>query len=369
MRIPVAQPSITAREIEACKDAVASGWVSQGKRVEEFEELIAVRHGKKYGIACNSGTSALHLALAALNIGPGDFVVCPTMTMVAVPNAARFVGAIPVFIDSESITGNMDQDKAVDALHRFHAKAVIAPHLYGVPACVEKLPPEILIEDCAESHYASHSNGRPVGSIGTLACFSFYANKIVCTGEGGIVLTDHDDVAHRLRALRSHAFSEHEHFHHQELAFGYRMTDLQAALGIAQHYRHAELLKRREDLARQYLQRLEAFDWISVQSHPRGSVWWVMPLLIEDDAPVSRDELRERFSEADIETRTWFKPMHQQPHLSMFSGSESFPIAEGLYRRGIYLPLYPDLTEAELDRILDVIDKAHANRSRAATKF
>lgn len=353
--IPVAKPSLSSAEVKAVAKTVRDGWISQGPRVAEFEQVFAEAHGKKFGVACNSGTSALQLAMAVKDIGPGDKVLCPTMSMVACPNAILYVGAEPVFVDSSPLTGLADLSEVTAKIGM--CEAALAVHLYGLPSAVHRIVDRsLLIEDCAESHYArfpSDYGGGPVGSAGDLACFSFYANKIIACGEGGMVLTDCPDQAERLRTLRAHAFTPGEHFSHRGLAYGYRMCDMQAALGLAQHRRRTELLSRRQEIAERYLDRLSDVHWIIPQPHTRGSVWWVFPILLA--APRQRDRLRVHLARAGVETRTWFKPMHLQPHLRQFATGEQFPVAEDLYNRGLYLPLYPDLRDEDVDCICEVV--------------
>ena len=223
--VPVAAPTIGVEEIEAVVETMRSGWISQGPKVKTFEAMFAAAHDRRFGVACNSGTTALRLSLAAMDIGMGDVVVCPTMTMVAVPNSIIEARGVPHFVDSEPTTGNMDPMLLLDAIRRHRPKAVVYAHLYGVPGNLEPVPEEILIEDCSEAHYG-RCGDKSVGSSGAMATFSFYANKIITTGEGGMVITDDPVKVQRLVALRSHAFTEGDHFCHQELAFGFRLTDI-----------------------------------------------------------------------------------------------------------------------------------------------
>lgn len=357
-RIPVARPTIGEAEAEAAKRAILAGWVSGGPRVEEFERVFAQAHGKKYGVACNSGTSALHLALAAFDIGPGDEVVVPVLAMAAVANAVLYCGARPVFVDSQGGDGNADGSWLADRrIAGPRVKAAIAAHLYGVPAvgflraCRKHLPGAVVIEDCAEAHYAA-IDGEPAGSFGTVSCWSFYGNKIVTTGEGGMVSTNDANMAERLRSLRAHAFTPGDHFHHQSLAFGYRMTEMAAAVGLVQHARRQELLARRKELARRYFAQLQGLAWATFPERTFESAWWVFPVL----APHRefRDRLRARLANAGVETRTYFVPLHRQPHLRKYATCD-YPAAESLSARGFYLPLYPDLTDDDVDYICEML--------------
>lgn len=356
--IPVAKPSLGETEARAAYQAVRSGWISQGPIVERFEQAIAAAHGKRFGVACNSGTTALHLALKAADVGPGDEVVLPSLTMVACANAVLYCGATPRFVDSEPMTGNADPAQLQRALSR-RTKAIIAPHLYGVPAiafieAAQALAPQAtIIEDCAECHYGAAGN-RPVGSFGRLATFSFYANKIIASGEGGMVLVDCERTARRLRSLRSHAFSPETHFCHEELAFGVRYTDLQAAVALVQHERRQELLARREAIARRYRERLAGLKAIELPKRTSGSAWWVFPLLARDrDA---RDGLRSRLAEAGVETRSYFIPLHRQKHLQQFATDE-YPVADRLSDSGLYLPLWTDMTDDDVDYVAGIVNR------------
>jgi len=355
--LPVAKPSLGDAEARAAYEAVRSGWISQGPIVERFERAMAKSHGKRRGVACNSGTTALHLALKAADVGPGDEVVLPALTMVACANAVLYCGAEPRFVDSELTTGNADPAQLQRAISR-RTKAIIAPHLYGVPAiafieAARTLAPQAtIVEDCAECHYAMHGN-RPVGSFGRLATFSFYANKIIAGGEGGMVLVDCERTARRLRSLRSHAFSPETHFCHEELAFGVRYTDLQAAVALVQHERRQELLARREAIARRYLEQLTGRHAIELPARTSGSAWWVFPLLARDRN--ARDLLRGRLAEAGVETRSYFIPLHQQKHLRQYA-TDAYPVAEQLADRGLYLPLWPDMTDEEVDYVAAVLE-------------
>ncbi|HEV3004239.1 MAG TPA: DegT/DnrJ/EryC1/StrS family aminotransferase [Pirellulales bacterium] len=359
--IPVARPSLTALEADAVRACILAGWVSGGPKVREFEAAFAATHSRGHGVACNSGTTALHLALAALDIGPGDTVIVPTLTMVAVANAVLCCGAMPRFVDSEPATGNADWAQIVAACKSQAAKAVIVPHLYGVP--LEFHPADVplpVIEDCAESHFAAFSDGSPVGSRGRLATWSFYGNKIVTCGEGGLVATDEPRMAERLRSLRAHAFTPGNHFHHQELAYGYRMTEMAAAVGLAQYARRAELTSRRAAIFKRYVQRLQTADWLEFQSRTPGSAHWVMPVLADSEA--RRDAARWALASAGVETRTYFVPLPWQPHLRRFA-TQRYPVADDLSRRGMYLPLFPDMTDDDVDYVCQTLRQERSQES------
>lgn len=357
-QIPVARPSLGPSEADAASRAILSGWASAGPQVAEFERAFAAAHGKQFGVACNSGTTALHLALASLDVGPGDEVIVPALTMTAVANAVLYCGAAPVFVDSLPGDGNPDPAWLADSrVVGASAKAVIVPHLYGVPAAAllracRKLPPRVtVIEDCAEAHYA-RINGQPVGSFGALACWSFYGNKIVTTGEGGMVCVNDERAAERLRSLRAHAFTPGDHFRHQSLAFGYRMTEMSAAVGLVQHGRRQSFMARRREIARRYFEHLRGLPWTAFPERTFESAWWVFPVL----APHRdfRDRVRAKLADAGVETRTYFVPLHRQPHLRKYAARE-YPVADSLAARGFYLPLYPELADDDVDYICQTL--------------
>lgn len=370
--IPVAVPKLDHGEAEAVADCVRRGWISQGPRVAEFEREFAASHGKAHGVACHSGTAALNLALAAAGIAKHERVVCPTLTMVAVPNAIRYVDAIPVFVDSEPWTGNMDPELTLHAIRETRARAVIVPHLYGAPAEAaiaiagefKDCSSPILIEDCAEAHYATDANGDPVGTHSRFATFSFYSNKIICCGEGGMAITNSEPAANALRSLRAHAFSPETHFTHTGLAYGDRMTDMQAAVGLVQHRNRGSILRHRDRLAFHYYQNIpDRFLWgrdpcVHSGTNPPKSreVWWVMP--IRTKSRDERDELRNLLAQNGIETRTFFVPMHRQVHLKQHAFGQSFPTADRLADEGLYLPLHCMMDLDDVDYICSAIKRS-----------
>lgn len=357
-RVPVARPSICDVEANAVRDALLSGWVSGGPAVERFENDFAALIGKRFGVSCGSGTQALHLALIAAGVGPGDEVILPTLTMIACANAVLYCGATPVFVDSREGDGNADERWLEDCrIANARTKAVIAVHLYGVPCeaflagCRKHIPHAVVIEDCAEAHFASAS-GRPVGSLGNLSCWSFYGNKQITTGEGGIVCCNDEQTANRLRSLRAHAFSPDTHFHHQELAFGYRMTEMQGALGLAQLSRRHEFIARRKAIAHRYIDHLKGISWLRITDRTFESSWWVFPVVCAN--PTLKDKLRSALADAGVETRSFFYPMHKQNHLMRYA-THQYPVADVLGARGLYLPLYFDMTDDDVDYVCQIV--------------
>ncbi len=357
--IPVSSPQLGPTEEVGLAECVRRNWISCGPECAAFEREFATAHGKAYGVACTSGTVALKLALALHDIGPGDTVLVPAHTMVAVANAVLYRGAIPRFVDSNEDFTGLDVNHLDSQLRSHKPAAVIVAHLYGNPdddavklVCDNDV---VLIEDCAEAHYARFADGRPVGSDADAATFSFYANKIIATGEGGMVLVDDAKLAEKLDALRSHAFTPGNHFHHQFLAYGERMTDLQATVGRAQHARKDEFIRRRDAIANRYDLRLEhVFASGRLRSWyvgPNG-VWWVYPVIAE--SKIERDGLRVRLADCGVETRTFFYPLHLQPHLAKYAEGR-FPNAENAGECGLYMPLHAGMTDEEVDYICDLV--------------
>lgn len=370
--IPVSATSLDGREAEYLAECIRSNWISSGGPfVSKFEKAFARAAGCPFGVATNSGTSALHLALAALGVGPGDEVVMPALTMIATANAAVYTGARPVLVDSEPRTGNIDPSRIAEKITP-RTRAIVPVHLYGNPVSIDPIRRLAdargipVVEDAAEAHGARIGR-RPAGSLGAAACFSFYGNKIVTTGEGGMVTTSDASLARRLRLLRGHAFSPERHFWHASLGFNYRMTNLQAAVGLAQTERLGELVRARRDAARIYREHLEDVRGLVLPEERRGvfPVFWMFAIRVRPDFGMSRDALRAFLAARGIETRGFFVPIHAQPlYFRSFRG-ERYPVAEEMSRTGLYLPSSALLTEAEIARIAAAVREAGAgSRSR-----
>jgi perosamine synthetase len=363
--IPVSDPRLDGNELRYVTQCIQSNWISSaGRFVREFEEAFAAAVGCRYGVACANGTTALHLALATLGIGPGDEVIIPTFTMIATANAVRYTGAMPVLVDAERETWNLDPaELAAKVTPR--TRGILLVHTYGHPADLDPILELAarrglwVVEDAAEAHGARYRD-RPTGSLGRAASFSFYANKIITTGEGGMVTTNDAEVARLARRLRDHAFSDERHFWHKYLGFNYRMTNLQAAVGLAQTERLQELVEIHRVNAARYTARLSKIPGLTlpVERPWARNVYWMYGVLVEDAFEISRDELRGRLARHGIETRTFFIPIHFQPiYYETFKG-QRYPVAEDLCRRGLYLPSGATLTEAEIDYIAEMVAKA-----------
>jgi len=359
--IPVCEPKLNGNEFRYVARCLETNWISStGNNIEQFEKKFARCCGARYGISCTSGTTALHLALATLGIGKGDEVIIPTFTMIATANAVTYTGATPVLVDAEPDTWNIDPEKIEEKITE-RTRAVIVVHTYGHPADMDKILSVAkkyhlyVVEDAAEAHGAEYK-GKKIGSIGNIACFSFYANKIITTGEGGMLTTNDKKIAEVARELRSHAFSKERHFWHQYVGYNYRMTNLQAAIGLAQVERFDEFVQLRIGHARLYNSMLKGIKGIILppQTKDVKNVYWMYSILIEDELGISRDELRGGLAERGVETRTFFIPVHLQP-IYFRRYPQRFPIAEELCRKGMYLPSASSLTEEEINYVVKSI--------------
>jgi len=362
--IPVCEPLLGKKEIEYVLDCLKTNWISsKGRYIEEFEEKFAHYCGRKYGISTTSGTTALHLALASLGIGPGDEVILPAFTMIATAFAVVYTGAKPVLVDAEPGTWNIDVNRIEEKITK-KTKAVMPVHIYGHPCNMDpilELAKEhnlYVIEDAAEAHGAEYK-GKKAGGIGDIGCFSFYGNKIITTGEGGMVITDNEEIAERARALKDLAFSGGRRYLHTALGFNFRMTNIQAAIGLAQFERIDELAEMRRRNARRYNSYLKNIKGITLPPEKKWAknVYWMYSILIEDEFGVGRTELMDRLMKKGIDTRTFFIPMHEQPvfqKMGLFQG-ESYPVAEEISRKGMYLPSSSGLKEEEIRYIYEAI--------------
>ena len=365
--IPIAEPWLGARERLLLKECAQSGWVSsKGRFVGEFERLFGGYCGVKYGVTTSSGTSALHLALACLNIGPGDEVIVPTLSFIGTANPVRYCGAIPVFVDSLPDTGNLDPaevEKAVTA----RTRAIIAVHLYGHAARMDELLTIAarhglhVIEDACEAHGAEYK-GAKLGSLGTIGCFSFYGNKIVTTGEGGMLVTNNRSIAERAQLLRDHGMSKQRRYWHAQVGFNYRMTNLQAALGVAQMERIEQVIERKRVNARIYRSLLDGVHGITLPQEASWAkhVYWLYTVLIEDRFKISRGRVMKELALSGIETRPVFYPITNMPPYRN-GRPRRFAVAEKISRQGLSLPSSPLLKPEGIRRVCDVLRKLGGN--------
>lgn len=358
--LPVAEPSIGEKEWQYVSECILSGWVSStGKFVTQFEKLFADFCQAKHAITTSSGTTALHLALLAADIGPGDEVLVPTLTFIATANAVTYTGAKPVFVDSEPATWNIDPAK-IEASITSRTKAIIPVHLYGHPAdmgTIKKICKKrnlILIEDAAEAHGAQY-DGAPVGGLGDLGIFSFFGNKIMTTGEGGMVVTNNDEYAAKIRVLRDHGMDKNKRYWHPVLGYNYRLTNVQAALGVAQVEKIEQILAKKRANAKLYSEKLLNVAGVTLPGEMfyAKNVYWLYSILInESEFGLTRDMLMKKLQERGIETRQLFYPVHSQP---IYATGESFPVAENISRCGLSLPSSVKLTEKSICEIAETI--------------
>ncbi len=362
--IPVNEPLLTESDLASVNEALRSGWISgAGPHIDAFEQRWAAYCGRKHGVAVANGSMALQLAISLLDLGPGDEVILPAFTIISCAWPIVLAGATPVLVDSDPRTWTMDVDKVRQKISA-RTRAIMPVHIYGNPVDMQPLLKLAshwglhVIEDAAEAHGADYRSQR-IGSFGTASCFSFYANKLVTTGEGGMVLVDDDALAERARRLRNLGFGPGRRFLHEDIGFNFRLTNLQAALGLAQVDRIAEIVERKRAMGRAYTQRLSEVDGLELQVEQAWShsVYWMYGVLVRESTGLDAAELAARLLEQGIETRPFFLGMHEQPVLrqrGLFKG-ETYPVTERLARQGLYLPSGLGLTEAHIDRVCEAV--------------
>ena len=356
--IPVAHPLFVGNEKKYVNECLDEVWISSaGKFIGEFERQFAAYCGVKEAISTNNGTSALHLALQSLGVGPGDEVIVPTLTYIATANAVRYCGATPVFVDSEPRTMNLDP-AAIEEKISPRTRGIIPVHLYGHPAEMDRIL-EIaerhglfVLEDAAESHGALY-RGNKTGSLGTAATFSFFGNKIITTGEGGMVTTQDSELAARMRLLRGQGMDPQRRYWFPIIGNNFRMTNIEAAIGLAQLERIDDHLEARQRVARWYdaqLARLAEFIEIPAVQPWAHHSYWIYTILLREADQADRDEAIRALAAAGIETRPVFYPMHIMPPYR--EPGSSYPVAESCSRRGLHLPTHGLLTEENIDYIV-----------------
>lgn len=361
-RVQIAAPDLDGNEAKYVAECMTTTWISSaGRFISEFEQKFADFCGVEHAIATNNGTTALHLALTALGVEPGDEVIIPTLTYIATANAVRYCGATPVLADSEPLAMTIDVDEVRRKITP-RTKAIIPVHIYGCAAQMSPLNDLAaeydlaVLEDAAEAHGAS-SGGRPVGSLGTCAAFSFFGNKIISTGEGGAVTTDDPALAERLRLLRGQGMDPDRRYWFPIVGFNYRMTNIAAAIGVAQLEGIERKIKRRKDIAVYYDALLADNPRVVTPREPpwSQSVNWLYTVLLDVPSADARDEVIARMAADGIETRPVFYPMHQMP--PYFEADANYPVADSLARRGLSLPTHTQLTEDDIDRICDRLSR------------
>jgi len=359
--IPVWEPVLDGNEKRYVLDCLETNWISSlGSYITRFEETMARWCGVPHAVACSSCTTGLHLALTALGIGPGDEVLIPDFTLIVSANTVIQAGARPVLVDADPKTWCIDPAK-IEAKVGPRSRAIMPVHMYGHPCDMEAILSIarrhglLVIEDCAEAHGARIGD-RPVGSFGDAACFSFYGNKILTTGEGGMVLCSDPALADRMRLLRNQAF-DHPRFVHREVGFNYRLTNVQAAIGLAQAERADEKVERKREIARWYAEAFAGVEDVELPWEAPGAknVYWMYSVVLEHG---NRVQVMERLRSENIETRPFFVPLHQQPLYAAACRGERFPIAEEVAAGGLNLPSGNELTEATVERLATALRAA-----------
>lgn len=365
--VPVNEPSLDGNEKKYLSECIDSGWISsEGPFVQRLEQEFAARMGRRFGSAVANGSVALDAAVKALDLGPGDEVILPTFTIISCAAAIVRAGATPVLVDSELDTWNMDLGQ-VERKITPRTRAVMAVHIYGLPVDMDALlaitkPRGIkLIEDAAQMH-GQTCRGRPCGSFGELSTFSFYPNKHVTTGEGGMIVTDDEGLAERCRSLRNLCFIPGKRFVHEELGWNFRMSNLQAALGCAQLERLDTFITRKRHMGRRYDELLANVSGIQkplTRTTWAENIYWVYGVVLDDGLPFDAAEAMRRLGVQGVGCRPFFWPMHEQPvfrRMGLFRDAR-YPVAERLARRGFYLPSGLALTESQINRVADAIKK------------
>ncbi len=359
--IPVNEPLLDGNEKKYLNQCIDTGWISsEGNFVKQFEQMMAAKCDRKYGIAVSNGSVAIDAAIAALGITKGDEVIMPTFTIISCASAIVRVGALPILIDADPITWNMDVNQ-IESKITPRTKAIMIVHIYGLPVDVDPILELadkyglFIIEDAAEMHGQTYKD-RPCGSFGDISTFSFYPNKHITTGEGGMIVTNSSKLAERCQSLRNLCFQPHKRFVHEELGWNMRMSNLQAALGVAQLERLDEFVKRKRQMGKIYTKLLAYITTIQLplaKIDYAENIYWVYGLILKDDVPFDAETAMKKLSEFKIGTRPFFWCMHEQPVFQKMGLFEkvSCPVAEKLARRGFYVPSGLALTEEQIVQV------------------
>jgi perosamine synthetase len=369
--IPITVPCLGEEEERAAQDVIRSGWVTQGPKVAGFERVVAEYCQTAEAVAVSSCTTALHLALLALGVGPGDEVICPSMSFIATANAIRHTGATPVFADVDPRTYNLDPEAAEAAITP-RTKAVMVVHQVGLPADVDRFVAlgekhGVMILENAACAIGSRYKSRPIGGHTELACFSFHPRKVITTGEGGMITTNNQEYAGRLRLLRQHGVNVPDTVRHAArrviieeyvcLGYNYRMTDIQAAVGIEQMRKLDGIVRRRRELASRYTQALSDHPWLRPPCVPDYAEFNYQSYAVQltRDAPIGRDELMQRLLDAGIATRRGIMLAHSEPAYADRPVTNPLPNSEWAGANSLLLPLYPQMSSAQLEEVIRAV--------------
>lgn len=369
--IPVNEPLLNGNEKKYLCECIDTGWISsEGPFVKTFEQKMSATIGRKYGIAVSNGTAALEVAAQALGIKEGDEVIMPSFTIISCAMAITKLGATPVLIDSHLDTWNMNVGE-IEAKITSRTKAIMIVHLYGLPVEVDKVLELArkynlkVIEDAAEMHGQTYK-GKPCGSFGDISTFSFYPNKHITTGEGGMIVTDDEELAERCRMLRNLCFRKDVRYLHDEISDNYRFTNLQAAVGLAQLERLNEFVERKREMGRYYTERLKEIDGLILpieKTDYAENIYWVYGIVLKNNVHTDNKSIQKFLAEEGIGSRTFFWCMHEQPvyqRHGLFKG-ETYLNAEYLARKGFYIPSGLALTQEQMSRVVTGIKKVMDN--------
>jgi perosamine synthetase len=374
MKIPLSSPDIGQAEIDAVTAVLKSGRLSLGKKLAEFEEIFASYTGLAQATAGSSGTAALHLAIRALGIGKGDEVIVPSFSFIAVANTLRYEDAVPVFVDIDPVTLNVDPQRIEEAITP-KTRAILAVHTFGIPAAM----PEILkiarrhgllvIEDACEA-LGAELGGKKAGTFGDVGVFGFYPNKQITTGEGGMLVTQSVELAARVRSLRNHGRAEAgAGFDYGEVGYNYRLSELQCALGVEQMKRVETILQKRAKVAQGYRQRLESIPGLQLplQEIPAGRISWFVYVVRLHDGAIKREAILQKLAEKGIEAGRYFQPIHLQPAFRDATFSRSpLPVTESVGERTLALPFFTQMTEEQLDAVSNALRECLLGRKVAS---
>lgn len=371
--IPVNEPWICEQDLEYVAECVRTGWISSaGRFIDEFEEKWASYCGRKYGVAVSNGTTALQIAVRCLDLKPGDEVIMPTFTIISCALAVVYNGGIPVLVDSDPGTWCMDVS-AIEGRISPRTRAIMPVHIYGHPVDMDEVARIAdkhglqVIEDAAEVHGGEYLAGRAgeeaswrrCGGFGSMSCFSFYANKLVTTGEGGMLVTDDAAIAEKARSLRNLCFQPGRRFFHESLGFNFRLTNLQAALGVAQLQRIDQIVARKRRMGAEYNRRLRDLTALQLPAEEpwARNVYWMYGVVLAEESGMDAAQFAKALKDRGVETRPFFLGMHEQPvfrRQGLFL-DERYPVAETLARQGLYLPSGLALTQEQLSRVCDMV--------------
>lgn len=370
--IPVNEPVLDGNEKAYLQECIDTGWISsEGPFIQRFEEAFAKQVGRRYAVALSNGTAALDISVEALNIGPGDEVILPTFTIISCIHQIIRAGATPVLVDSDPLTWNMNVDQIAEKITPC-TKAIMAVHIYGLPVDMDPLLALAnrhglkLIEDASQMLGQTYK-AKPCGSFGDISTFSFYPNKHITTGEGGMVVTDNDELAEQARSLRNLCFQPAKRFVHERLGWNYRMTNLQAALGLAQLERLDEFVSRKRAMGQRYHELLQDIPGMQLplrRTEFAENIYWVFGLVLDKSMTIDATMAMQKLSAKGIGTRPFFYPMHLQPVLKnrgLFQ-NEHHPVAENMAIYGFYIPSGLALKENQLEQVAEQVKDIFRDR-------